>query len=133
MKENPYSKMIEIMQKQGSTSNPPAIEIGEVISPNPLTVKIGDLQVDKDNILIADYLLKEYKRKIKVPKVTATGETNSASVGDHGTHKHSVDEIGINEVEITFLDTFKQGDKLAIIPTSDRQTFIILARVVSLW
>lgn len=132
MKDNPYSKLIEQMKKQGATSNPPSVQIGKVISPDPLTVKIGDLQIDKDNILIADHLLKEYKRKIKIPEVTATGETNSISVGDHGTHKHSVEKIGINEVEITFLDTFKQGDKLAIVSTSDRQTYIILARVVSL-
>ncbi len=130
MKDNPYSKIIEQMKKQGASSNPPSIEIGEVISPNPLTIKIGDLQVDKDNILIADYLLKEYKRKIKVPKVTATGETNSASVGDHGTHKHDVVKVGINEVELTFLDTLKQGDRLAVWPTEDKQTYIIVARVV---
>ncbi len=132
MKENPYSKMVELMKKQGATSNPPSVQIGEVISPNPLTIRIGDLQIDKDNILIADYLLKDYKRKIKIPEVVATGETNNVSVGDHGTHKHSVDKIGINEVEIIFLDTFKQGDKLAALSTEDKQTYIILARVVSL-
>ncbi len=130
MKDNPYSKIIEQMKKQGASSNPPSIEIGEVISPNPLTIKIGDLQIDKDNILIADYLLKDYRRKVKIPEVTATGETNNVSVGDHGTHKHSVDKIGVNEVEITFLDTLKQGDKLAILSTGDGQTYIILARVV---
>jgi hypothetical protein len=132
MKDNPYSKLIEQMKKQGATSNPPSVQIGEVISPNPLTIRIGDLQIDKDNILIADYLLKDYKRKIKIPEVVATGETNNVSVGDHGTHKHSVDKIGINEVEIIFLDAFKQGDKLAVLSTEDKQTYIILARVVSL-
>ena len=132
MKDNPYSKLIEQMKKQGATSNPPSVQIGEVISPNPLTIRIGDLQIDKDNILIADYLLKDYKRKIKIPEVVATGETNNVSVGDHGTHKHSVDKIGINEVEIIYLDTFKQGDKLAVLSTEDKQTYIILARVVSL-
>jgi hypothetical protein len=132
MKDNPYSKLIEQMKKQGATSNPPSVQIGEVISPNPLTIRIGDLQIDKDNILMADYLLKEYKRKVKIPEATATGETNNVSVGDHGTHKHSVDKIGINEVEIIFLDTFKQGDKLAVLSTEDKQTYIILARVVSL-
>lgn len=132
MKENPYSKMIEIMKKQSASVNPPSIQIGEVISPNPLAIRIGDLQIDKDNILIADYLLKDYRRKVKIPEVTATGETNNVSVGDHGTHKHSVDKIGVNEVEITFLDTLKQGDKLAILSTGDGQTYMILARVVSM-
>lgn len=127
MKENPYSKMIEIIKKQGASYNPPSIQIGVVISPNPLTIKIGDLPINKDNILITDYLLQGYKRKIKVPEVTTTGET-----GENSGHKHNISKIGIEEAEITFLDTLKQGDKLAILPTSDKQTYIVLARVVGL-
>jgi len=132
VKDNPYSKLIEQMKKQGASSNPPAIEIGEVASPNPLTIRVGGLQLNKNNILIADYLLKGYRREIKIPEAAAIGETNNVSIGDYGTHKHTVDKIGINEVEITFLDALKQGDKLAILPTKDKQTYIILARVVSL-
>lgn len=126
MKENPYSKMIEIMKRQGASVNPPSAQIGTVVSSNPLVIKIGDLPVDKDNILVADYLLERYKRKIKIPKVAAIGET-----GINNEHKHSVDSIGIDEVEITFLDTIKQGDKLAVLPTEDKQTYIIIARMVS--
>ncbi len=125
MKENPYSKMIEIMQKESANTNPPITQIGKVISPQPLIIEVGDLQVDKDNILIADYLLQNYKRKIKVPESETTGET-----AESNSHKHDVVKVGINEVEVTFLDTLKQGDRLAVWPTEDKQTYIIVARVV---
>lgn len=111
MKENPYSKMVEIMKRQGASLNPPSIQIGVVISPNPLIIKIGDLQINKDNVLIADYLLKDYTR---IYESSADGETWS------------------NYKIIKFYETLSQDDKLAILPTSDKQTYIILARVVSL-
>lgn len=126
MKENPYSKMIEIMKNQGTKSNNPLIAI-VIESPPNLVIKINDLQIDKVNILIADYLLSGYKRNIRIPEVSATGETNETN-----THKHSINKIGINNMETTFLDTLKKGDKLAVLPTDDKQTYIVLCRVVSL-
>lgn len=123
-----YIKLLKHMQEQGSKNNPPSIQLGEMVNSN--TLKIGDLQIDKSNLLIADYLLKDYKRKIKIPLVTATGITESQSVGEHGSHSHNVTSIGINDVEINFNDTLKTGDIVAVIPTNDMQIYIILARVV---
>ena len=130
MKENPYSNLIEIMQKQGSSSNPPSIQIGIVVDPPPnLIIKVNDLEIDKNNILISDYLLKGYKQKITIPETIATGRTSEA--GEHS-HSHSVNRIGIVDAEITLVDALKVGDKLVVLPTSDMQTYIIIARVVSL-
>lgn len=84
MVDNPYSKIIQQMKKQGKTVNSPSIQIGRVVSPKPLTVQIGDLQIDMDNILISDCIK----------------------------------------------DELIKDDGLAILPTSDRQTYIILAKVV---
>lgn len=103
--KNPYSELVKIMQEQGAKFNPPTIEIGEVISPNPLKIRLGDLQIDKDNILINDFLLQGYQRQFKVNGIT-------------------------NEYEA--IDTLKKGDLLAILPTEDRQTYIVLCKVVSL-
>ncbi len=78
---NPYIEILKHMQDQGAKYNPPSIQLGEMINSN--TCKIGDLQIDKDNLLIADDLL-----------------------------------------------NIKAGDIVAVIPTNDMQTYIILARVV---
>ena len=83
--DSPYVEILKHMQKQGSKLNPPSVQIGVMISSNVL--KIGDLQLDKDNLLIADYLVSS---------------------------------------------NLKAGDAMAVILTDDRQTCIILARVVRL-
>lgn len=57
MKENPYSTLIQLMQEHGAKHNPPSIQVGEIVSPPPnIIIKIGELQIDKDNILIANNL-----------------------------------------------------------------------------
>lgn len=128
MNENPYSNLIGIIQKQGASSNPPTLQIGIVIEPPPnLIIRVNDLPIDKDNILIADYLLKGHRRRITIPEVSTTGETNEADG-----HNHSVDKVGIVDAEVTLLDTLESGDQLAVLPTSDMQTYIIMARVVGL-
>lgn len=85
IKENPYSKIIEEMKKQGSNEAIPTIQIGRIISPSPLVVQIGDLPVDYDNILIAKHLT----------------------------------EINLS-----------QGDQVAVLATKDKQTYIVLAKLV---
>ena len=89
------------MRTQGGKNNTPYVQIGLVVSADPVTIKIGDLQIGKDNLLVADHILPGYERK-------TTG-------GD-----------------ITFTDGLKSNDIVALIPTLDEQTYIVLARVVSL-
>ncbi len=108
MKGNPYAEFIKLMQSHGSKYNPPGIEIAAVTSIEPLTIQVGDLQLDKDDLLIADYLLKDYTREIEL--------SNSANI----------------QGQLKFVDTLRIGDMLAAISTLDEQTYIILARVVKL-
>lgn len=54
--KDPYSELIKKMRNQGTHYNPPSIELGKVISVTPLTISVSDLQLTKDNLLVADYL-----------------------------------------------------------------------------
>ena len=130
IKDNPYSKLIEQMQRQGKNMNTPSIQIGRVVSPDPLTVEIGELQIDKDNILISDSLLSDYKRNIKLSNTNVSGSTNNAEIEDKGSHEHNIDSLSINSANIEFTDRLKTDDKLAILSTENKQTYIILAKVV---
>lgn len=98
--DNPYLTILDVMKKQGQNENP-SITLGKVI--NPTTVQVGDLQITKENLYFADYLLKGYKR-----------------------------ELNVNGTSNTYItkDTLKQGDIVAVVPTQDMQTYIILAKVV---
>lgn len=106
MKENPYSKLLEITRKQNKQVE--NVLIAEVISSVPLTIAVGELQIDGDNIFIADYLLSGYNRDYSTNRLIPNGS-------DVGT--------------LVYTDGVNVGDKLAIIPTADKQLYVVLARV----
>lgn len=122
--KDPYVSILQHMQNQGKRFNPPSIAIGTVISEEsePLTINVGDLPLTKENFLIADYLLKDYKRKINIPSTSAVGSTTNGSITS----------ITIPDAEMSFTDGLKKGDKVACLATSDEQTYIILCKVVAL-
>ena len=74
--------MIGVMQGAGSDFNSPDIMLGEVVTPPPaLTIKVGNVTLYKEQLLVADYLLKDYKRAylaegIAHIKATADEELN---------------------------------------------------------
>ncbi|MFZ5987089.1 MAG: DUF2577 family protein [Bacillota bacterium] len=146
---NPYTEMIGMMREHGSKYNPPSIHLAEVLAPPPdLIIKLGDIQVDKNNILIADYLLSEYKRayyangRIIFNDGDCGGITKEACSHPHS-HLMSTIEVDTTDYHIEgggesgddkylwFKDTLKKGDLLAVMPTCDMQVYIVLARVVS--
>ncbi|WP_407308535.1 DUF2577 domain-containing protein [Desulfosporosinus sp. SB140] len=118
---NPYSALLNHMRTQGSKNNTPYVQIGLVVSLNPLTLKLGDLQIGKENLLAADYVLPNYERKINIPTTPASGSTTEGSVTS----------VGVPDGEIKFTDGLRVDDLVALIPTLDEQTYIILAKVVS--
>ncbi|HEX3030515.1 MAG TPA: DUF2577 family protein [Clostridia bacterium] len=145
---NPYSEMLSIMQEHGSKYNPPSIQLAEVIAPPPdIIIKFGDIQVDKNNILIADYLLKDYNRayyangRLVFKDENLGGESNKNSCQHPHSHKMKSIEVDTYDYYIEgsgqdqdkylwFKDTLVKGDMLAVMPTYDMQLYIVLARVV---
>ena len=128
---NPYSEMVKLMQTHGAKYNPSSIQLGEVTSIEPLTIKTGDLQLNKNNLLMADYLHKEYTREIDIEQTTAVGSTDLQTVGDHGQHKHSITDVGINDGKIIYKKIgLKIGERVALIQLDDA-AFLILCKVVN--
>jgi len=111
------------MRTQGGKNNTPYVQVGVVVAADPLTIKLGDLQIGKENILVADYLILDYTRKITIPTTPASGSTT----------EESVTSIGIPDGDITLTDGLKVNDIVALIPTleDEEQTYIVLARLVS--
>lgn len=106
--KNPYSHIMGMMRHQGSLDNPPTVTIATVLSLDPLTISVDkELQVDSDNIKIADYLLSGYQRQATISSADITNEP------------------------MQFTDGLKVNDELAVIPTADGQTYIIFCKVVS--
>ncbi|MCB2300938.1 DUF2577 domain-containing protein [Clostridium tagluense] len=120
-KKNPYSTLINIIKDNGASYNPPSIQLGQVHSESPLIIKVGDLQLTCRNLLISDYLLKDYERKVeqKCESIIKNGKT------------YSSEEI-INKGSMKYTDGLKAGDLVAILSTYDGQKFIVLSKVVSI-
>lgn len=130
--KNPYSQLVTMMQSQGAKSNTPAVALGKVLNPYPnLVILIGDLQVDQDNLLLADDLL-EHQRLTGLAMTAATGSTGAAAVGDHGSHSHTILQLGYSGGKLTVASCLAKNDMVAVLPMEGYQKFIVLCRVVSL-
>jgi hypothetical protein len=109
--DNPYSGIINLMKTHGAADNAPNIMLGEVLTVSPnLTIKAGDLQLDKDNLFIADYLLSGYKRSYNMEGVMHAqfdgnfATTNSVSDGGYqaSAHTHNVKDLSLTTTKDNF-------------------------------
>ena len=127
MKDNPYSKMLNIINQRGT--NEPHLRIAKVVTARPLVIQMDDLQVDEANVYIADYLLKGHERKVSMD-----GENINVKFTSH-LESHTINNpftlSAKNEGKyIRTEDELEPGDLVAVYPINTGQTFIILARVV---
>lgn len=123
MKDNPYSKMLNIINQRGT--NEPHLRIAKVVTARPLVIQMDDLQVDEANIYIADYLLKGHERKVSMD-----GENINVKFTSH-LESHTINNpFTLSAKHIRTEDELEPGDLVAVYPINTGQTFIILARVV---
>jgi len=118
---DPYSNIITTMQTQGAKLNPPTLTIGTVISIKPLTISTGDLQLNKNNILISERLI-DYHQNISID-CSASGAVSCGG---------QIQSIQIDKQEMTFWCVLKEGDLLALYPIQDEQIYVVLEKVVRL-
>lgn len=79
---NPYNGILSIIKQQNNDSSSTVV-IGKVISTNPLSISIGDLFLDKEDLMVNESI-----------------------------------------------KSFKKGDSLVMVPTINRQKYIVLCKVV---
>lgn len=141
MKESPYSEIIGMMSKHGN-NRVPTIKIARVVhveetNTTTLDVKIevDDLIIDKDNLYISDYLLKEHKREVRTDTISKPFVEGIVSLvndgGDNATsHIHELETFIIGQGNLYTRDTLRVDDLVAVMAVADKQTYIILSRVV---
>ena len=79
---NPYNGIINMIKQQNNNSSS-AVEIGKVSSTNPLSISIGELFLDREDLMVNESV-----------------------------------------------KSFKKGDMVAMVPTTNKQKYIILCKVV---
>lgn len=127
------------MQEQGKKYNTPAICIGKIVKVQPLQIKTGELLLEQDDLFISDLLTSTYKRSTHIVSsgdLTSSTQATSGGTGDasFATHNHKI-SASYNlsgTADIVFKTDLKSGDLLALMPTENRQIYIVLCRVVKL-
>ena len=132
--ENPVAGIFKIMQDEGSKLNPPTLSLGKVMTPYPeITIELGDMVLAREELKIADYLAKAYKRKIEV-KGVLTGKTNSTSGGSGDAafsgHLHTISDTASLVGEMMWTDTLNKGDEVLLLPSPNGNTYYVLCKVM---
>lgn len=81
---NPYSGILSIVKQQNNSSSS-SVGIGKVVTISPLAISIGELFLDREDLMVSE---------------------------------------NVKE--------FNKGDTLAMVPTTNKQKYIILCKVVSM-
>ena len=136
---NPYTGLLNIMQEQGKKYNTPPVCIGKVVKVQPLQIKTGELLLEQDDLFISDLLTSTYKRSAHIvssDELTSSTQATSGGTGQasFATHNHKISaSYNLNgTADIVFEDSLKEGDLLALMPTENRQTYIVLCKVVKI-
>ena len=91
------------------------------MQPNPLIVKIGDLQIERENMKVNQALLAGYSCRMSMGTAGATGSTTK---GD------GISSIGISGGTFTTQDGLKAGEQVVLLKSGDGQQYILLCKVI---
>lgn len=134
MKEDPFIALYGMMQSAGGQSSPTAT-IGTIITPPPeITISYNGFTLNKNDIYINNWLLKDYYREYKGHIKSATQDRSGGS-GDaqYESHNHDID----NDYTLTSYttDTLKKNDKVLLLPMTaedgSTQKYVVMCKIVN--
>lgn len=108
---NNYDVALAKSLKERNNTKPMGIVVGTVLSTTPLKIGIlgSEVILDNTNCFLCSNLVENYIRKANIK---------------------NMDNSITNNVEITFKDILKIGDKVLVLPDANEQTFYIVDKVV---
>lgn len=138
--DNPYKSMLLLYQKAAeNTAIQQGIEIGTIVSPPPeLKILWHGMTLDKRHFYIDEkWIPNQHHRAAKGHIISAT-QNRSGGGGEaaFASHNHDIDNDYIEA--FIYTDTWKVGDKVAMLPVFDdndkqqAQQFIIAMKLVRL-
>ena len=118
---DPFNKLIEAIREEGKFYNEPSFYFAKVTSKLPnLKVMLGDIELDKRNLLIDKWLLdrNDIENKLKTEK---EGHQQGGDTTGNGEHLHYIKE--------PIKDILDIGDRVVMLKNNDK--FIIISKVVN--
>lgn len=120
---NSCETLIDLIRNEGSKNNPPAIELGEMISATEC--RIGGNHLDLEDLYIAEHLT-EHRRTIDIESASEI----HASTTSNENHSHNLQTLNVKGARVLVQTTLKKGDLVAAYRISEEK-YLIFAKVVS--
>ena len=127
---NPFLGLYQVMGE--ATKIEASFFIAKVTSPLPdLKVKLNDIELDKDNLLI-DKWLKDRNEDLFTEDVEAHTHTTSTEVVGETSHSHTISSENKHRHEIKepIQDKLQVDDRVVLLKINDK--FIIISKVVKI-
>lgn len=138
MKENPYNKILGIMNGIGQNNQAPSAQLGKIVTPPPeIQVAYNGIILDKDDVFINENLLKGYYRTAKGHIVSETQpRAGGGGMALFESHTHEIDNDYTDT--IIYTDTLSIGDWVSVHPVTKtdeqgtKQMYLIESKLVYL-
>lgn len=132
--DDPFRSMVGMMRKEGETNNPTPFFIGEVVQPKPLRVKIGEIEIGREQMKVCSSLMGGFTQRLNMGETATTGTTNAVGRGGNDaqafySHSHAVVSVGVPDGTFTLLDDLKIGDEVLMLMSADQQQFVCVCKV----
>ena len=114
-----FAKLLGMMRVQGKKDNPTTLELGEMTGPT--TCMVGEMELDEDDLLFNELLLKPVLTKLDI------------EIQDNGGSSHSHSWIDKSE----YMEPLKKGDMVAVTRLMGedgelQDTYVVLCKVVDM-
>lgn len=138
MKENPYNKMLGIINGAAQNNQQSSAQLGKIITPPPeIQVAYNGIILDKDDVFINENLLKGYYRTAKGNIVSETQQrAGGGGYAEFASHTHDIHNDYTDT--IIYTDTLKAGDWVSVHPVTKtdeqgtKQMYLIESKLVYL-
>lgn len=110
---DPYLGLNNLLRRQAQEMIPNMCAVGTVLSVSPLRVRGAGLDLDKDDLMVAQHLLGEWAEQLKGKCKVKIGTT---------------DYTGTAWMEKN--QPLKAGDRVLLIPDEDGQTYFLTDKLV---
>lgn len=126
--EQSVNSMVNSMHNLAASHESMESSVGEILAPPPnIKVKWNNIELTKEQIYIAEYLLAGYKR---TGKGNIKSGTQDADCGCGNNHSHGIDNDYTDT--IIYTDTLKVGDIVSVVPIKNGQRFLITDKLIDL-
>lgn len=130
--EQSVNSMVNSMHNLAASHESMESSVGEILSPPPnIKVKWNNIELTKEQIYIAEYLLAGYKRTGKGHIKSGTQEKSGGKeYAEFESHDHEIDNDYTDT--IIYTDTLKVGDIVSVVPIKNGQRFLITDKMIDL-